>query len=154
MFSPLTEEEKATNANKCVAGKDEGMAIVPVPDDLALDIPRHSKLGVHKNFWIYTNAQGQLMFLVCRFIDKDGNKEDRPLTYREYEDGSRRWAYKGLEAPRPLYGLDRLAFRPDAPVIVCEGEKAADAATALFPDYVAVTSPNGSGSCHRASRKV
>ena len=55
-----------------------------------------------------------------------------------------------MDTPRPLYGLDRLAARPDAPVIVCEGEKAADAAERLFPEYVAVTSPNGAGSPHCA----
>ena len=50
----------------------------------------------------------------------------------------------GHSAPRPLYGLDRIASRPDAPVIVCEGEKAADAAAKIFPDHAAVTSSGGS----------
>ena len=40
---------------------------------------------------------------------------------------------------RPIYGLADLAARPDAPVLVVEGEKAADAAAELLPDYVAVT---------------
>ncbi len=150
MFSPLTAQEKAANANNCVADKDEGIAIVPVPEDVALDIPKHSKLGTLETFWIYRNAQERILFVVCRFIDQGDNKEDRPLTYRQYKDGSRRWAWKGLDAPRPLYGLDRLVKSPDAPVIVCEGEKATDAAMALFPDHVAVTSPNGAGSSHKA----
>jgi putative DNA primase/helicase len=46
-------------------------------------------------------------------------------------------------APRPFYGLDRLAARPSAPVLVVEGEKAADAAATLFPEYVTVTWPGG-----------
>jgi hypothetical protein len=49
-----------------------------------------------------------------------------------------------------LYGLRRLAERPFAPVVVCEGEKSADAATRLLPDFVAVTSPNGSKSAGKA----
>jgi hypothetical protein len=49
------------------------------------------------------------------------------------------------DAPRPLYNLHLLARRPDAPVIICEGEKASDAAAFLFPDYVCVTWPAGSG---------
>lgn len=150
MFEPLTAQEKAANANNRMAGRDEGATIVPVPDNVPLEIPQHPALGVHKNFWEYRNAQGRLLSLVCRFIDKDGNKEDRPLTYRRFKTGKPRWAWKGLDAPRPLYGLDRLAKSPDAPVIVCEGEKATDAATALFPDHVAVTSPNGAGSSHKA----
>ena len=44
----------------------------------------------------------------------------------------------------------RLAERPSAPVVVCEGEKAADAATGLLPGFVAVTSPNGSKSAGKA----
>lgn len=150
MFDPLTTQEKAAPANNWIVGKDEGTAIVPIPDNVQLDIPQHPALGVHENFWDYRDAQGRLLSLVCRFIDKDGNKEDRPLTYRQYKTGKPRWAWKGLDAPRPLYGLDRLAKSPDAPVIVCEGEKATDGATALFPDHVAVTSPNGAGSPHRA----
>lgn len=52
-----------------------------------------------------------------------------------------------------MYGLDRLPQKPDATVIICEGEKATDAATKLFPDYVAITSPNGAGSSHHADWK-
>ncbi len=43
----------------------------------------------------------------------------------------------------PVYGVDRLAAKPDAPVLVVEGEKAADAAQALLPEWVAVTSQGG-----------
>lgn len=44
--------------------------------------------------------------------------------------------------PRPLYGLDRLAAAPAAPVLIVEGEKTADAAADLFPGF-AVTSWSG-----------
>jgi uncharacterized protein (DUF927 family) len=57
--------------------------------------------------------------------------------------GKLEWRWLGVDPLRPLYGLDRLAARPDADAMICEGEKAADAATLLFPDHVAVTSPNG-----------
>lgn len=56
------------------------------------------------------------------------------------------WKWKGCPAPRPLYGLDRLAARPDAPVLLCEGEKAADVAARLLPDHVAITTCNGAAS--------
>jgi len=39
---------------------------------------------------------------------------------------------------------------PDAPVLVTEGEKAADAAQNLFPDYVTTTSPGGCKAVHKA----
>lgn len=148
MFEPLSAQEKAKVKNR-KPSEDEGVAIVPVPDDVSLITPPHP-LGSPATMWAYRDAKEGLLFYVCRFILADGGKEDRPLTYRQYQDGSRRWTFKGLEAPRPLYGLDRLASRPDASVIVCEGEKATDAATALFSDHVAITSPNGAGSPHRA----
>lgn len=129
--------------------KDEGTALLPVPDDAPTEVPNHYKMDKPVKVWEYKDECGELLMKVCRF-NTDLGKEDRPLTYRQYSNGTRRWAYKGLDKPRPLYGLDRLVDRPDAPVIVCEGEKATDAAQVLFPEYVAITSPNGAKSAHSA----
>lgn len=73
-------------------------------------------------------------FLVCRFP----GKKIRPLWW----DGTA-WRWKAPPAPRPLYRLDALRSRPDAPVLIVEGEKAADAAQRLFPEAVAITWPSG-----------
>jgi putative DNA primase/helicase len=73
-------------------------------------------------------------FLVCRFP----GKRIRPLWW----DGEA-WRWKAPPAPRPLYRLDALRSRPDAPVLIVEGEKAADAAQRLFPSAVAITWPSG-----------
>jgi ABC-type uncharacterized transport system permease subunit len=54
-------------------------------------------------------------------------KQFIPLTF--WADG---WKAKAPPEPRPLYGLDRLAARPAAPVLLCEGEKASDAAGGLL----------------------
>ena len=153
-FKPLTSQEKAAGAKVKKPSKDEGVAIVPVPDDAPLTIPHHW-LGVPVFVWSYHDAAGKLLMKICRFNKPSDNpdKPDKdffPLTYRQYKDGSSRWEWKGLDEPRPLYGLDRLAARPGAPVLVCEGEKSADAAQKIFPDHVAITSPNGAGSPHKA----
>lgn len=87
--------------------------------------------------------------LVYRFDRPDGRKDVAPLTLWRIA-GARRWHWRGLPEPRPLYGLDRLAARPDSPVLICEGEKAADAAGELLPGFVAITSPNGSRSAGKA----
>ena len=42
-------------------------------------------------------------------------------------------AGRALPSPRPLYNLDSLAASPEAPIVICEGEKAADAAARIFP---------------------
>ncbi len=56
------------------------------------------------------------------------------------------WLWAAPPEPRPLYGLDRLAARLEAPVVVAEGEKAADAAAELLPTYAAVATMNGAQS--------
>ena len=61
-----------------------------------------------------------------------------PLTYGVL-DGKPGWHTKAPDKPKPLYGLNRLAFAPDAVVLICEGEKSADAAQRLFPDMVAMS---------------
>lgn len=60
-------------------------------------------------------------------------------------------AVQGLAgAATAVNGLDRLAQRPTAPVVVAEGEKAADAAATLLPDHVVITSPNGAKGAGKA----
>jgi hypothetical protein len=73
-----------------------------------------------------------------------GGKEIRSLVFAAHKRWGQQWRWLGFPKPRLLYGLDRLGARPEAPVIICEGEKAADAADALLHDHVAITSPGGS----------
>lgn len=151
MFAPLTAQEKiAVGPDQ----KPDSVAIIPVPHEAEIAPQKHPQLGVPHHVWDYLDADKRLLQKVCRFISAEGKKEDRPLSYRKFSDGTSRWAWKALDAPRPLYGLDRLAANPAAQVIVCEGEKAADAAQSIFSDMVAVTSPNGAGSPHKADWKV
>jgi putative DNA primase/helicase len=63
-------------------------------------------------------------------------------------------ASKGFPSPRPLYGLQLLAERLEAPVLVVEGEKTADAAAELLPDFLVVTSPFGAKSAGKADWSV
>ena len=73
-------------------------------------------------------------FYVCRFP----GKKIRPL----YWDGTS-WKWSAPPTPRPIYNLDCLRYRPDAPVLIVEGEKTADAAAKLLPDYIVITWPSG-----------
>jgi putative DNA primase/helicase len=129
--------------------KDYGVAIVPVPMDVEVKIPKHP-LGKPQLGWEYKDPDGKILYINARFIDEHGNKEDRPLTYRQFKDGTRRWYWKGLDAPRPLFHLDKIYQNQEATVIVTEGEKAAEAAMDIFTDCVSTTSPNGAGSPHKA----
>jgi hypothetical protein len=116
----------------------------PAPHPLPAQI-RHSRLGVPCQVWQYRAANDALLFVICRFDLRGGGKAVLPYTC-----GPDGWVWKGPPAPRPLYGLHRLAARPDAPVLVVEGEKAADAAGRLFPDHVAICWPGGAQAVGKA----
>lgn len=126
-------------------------AWTPAPPDAPQPPARHRQHGEPSARWCYRDADGAVLGYVCRFDlppaedGSGGGKQVLPLVWTP--DG---WRWRGLPVPRPLYGLDRLAARPDAPVLICEGEKAADAAALLFPEYVATTSPNGANAAGKA----
>ena len=119
----------------------------------AIDHPRH---GHPSGTWEYRGASGELMGIVCRFdqptpAGEKQRKEIIPYTYGTDPTGKAGWRWKSWPKPRPLYGLDRLAQHPDAPVLVCEGEKDTDAAQRLLSEVVAViTWPGGSNAVDKA----
>lgn len=151
--------ERATSARSAAADRRTPAktknavwrALVPVPEDAPQPPKTHPKHGKFSMRWEYRNEAGRLLCLVYRFEPKhDGErKQFCPLTFCEDAKGKREWRWQGLPDPRPLYGLDKLATAPDALVIVCEGEKAADAAALLFPDAVTVTMLNGAQAPHK-----
>jgi len=116
----------------------------PIPADAPQPAFTHTEHGKPAATWTYRDHQGKPLFYICRFDTPDG-KQILPRTY----DGTT-WRWKGIPAPRPLYNLHNLADRPDAPVIVTEGEKAADAAALLLPDCVTATTPNGAKAANKA----
>lgn len=135
----------------------EWIAIQPIPVEAMNKCPaKHRQHGVPSKVWIYRDAQGQPVMALYRFDlgpDEDGKlrKVFAPLTWCKRSDGqTEQWRWQGLAGPRPLLHLNELAQRVDAPVVLCEGEKAADAAAELMPDYVATCWPNGSNSWHKA----
>ncbi len=142
-------QSKAADTNApATSRKTEWVAILPVPDDASEPPSAHPGNGKPSMTWKYRDAAGGLLCLVYRFEPRKGveRKQYCPLTYCENASGKREWRWQGLLEPRPLYNLQWLAARPDALVIVCEGEKAADAAAELFPDAVITTMLNGSQS--------
>jgi hypothetical protein len=90
----------------------------------------------------YFDADGRLLLMTVRLEDREtGAKEVMPLTWCRHDDGREGWRWRGLAGwdKRPLFGLQPLARRRHAPVLVVEGEKTCRAAYKLFPDFVAVT---------------
>lgn len=119
--------------------QDFGVCIMPVPAD-AKPVPERllTLAGLQPSMrYKFRDAAGRLLWGVLRWQMPDGSKQLRPLTYWT-QNGMSGWRLAAPPKPRPIYGLDRLAARPAAPVVVLEGEKSADAAAILFPEYVAV----------------
>ena len=146
MFDPLPGGGKVVPLRPAAP---EWRVILPVPEGAPTPPEKHPKLGVPAMRWHYRDGAGRLLGFVCRF-DVDGGKEIRSLVYAEHKKFGRQWRWLTFPKPRPLYNRDRLAARPDANVVVTEGEKAADAAAALLPDHVAVTAPGGSKAARAA----
>jgi uncharacterized protein (DUF927 family) len=135
-------QAKSQRVTRVTNDSDGWEVITPIPDD-APSPPDNYKHGKPTKTWTYRNDRGQPLFHICRF-DIDSGKEVLPLTFCcNSKTGKPEWRWKGLAEPRPLYNLDKLMEKPDAPVIVCEGEKASDAAEELFPGYVVTTSSQG-----------
>lgn len=111
-------------------------------------------LGRATHQWPVQRTDGHVLFWIQRVpmggTDKRG-KRKKLFVHRVWlGDG---WHFPSVKrddftcewpAPRPPYGLPDLAARPDAPVLIVEGETTRDAAQLLLPDWVVVTWTNGS----------
>lgn len=125
-------------------------------------VPRaHIKRGLPERVWHYRDADGATLGYVYRFLTSDGGKEVLPICWAINETtGKAEWHWMHFGEPRPLYGLDRLAAKPEATVLLVEGEKCADVGHELFPELAVVSWPGGTNAVHKvdcsplAGRKV
>lgn len=138
---PSPTPDSARTMADGTAARQEASQWPLVPPD-APEPDFHSRQhGDPECVYAYRDGSGGLLMYVRRYP----TAKALPLTW---QDG--RWQAKALPTPRPLYGLDALARLPGAPVLVVEGEKTAAAAGTMFPDHVAVTSPNGASAAAKA----
>lgn len=150
MFRPLSQQERGPADRNQGSSKLRFKPLAPVPADAPSPDFKHFKLGEPSQVWNYRDSQGRLLGHVLRFDQEDGSKETRPLTFCIGPDDRRQWRWQMFATPRPLYGLEQLRARLEAPVLVVEGEKTADAARDLLADLVVVTSPGGSNAAGKA----
>lgn len=123
--------------------------IIPVPADAPAMEFRHPRYGAPTKVWPYHVAEGLAGYAArFDFTSQAGKaaKDVLPVTYCDLGNGRCGWRARGLPEPRPLYRLLAVISRADDPVLVCEGEKSADAAASIFPDVVATTPMHGAKS--------
>ncbi len=133
---------KAKVERKAEGDWDLWTPVAPIPE--VEFFPLDVRLGGREpgKTWLFSDAEGRPLGFECRWIKPDG-KDIRFACLCRHDDGRTEWRLKHLPAPRPMYGLDRLARAPLAPVLVVEGAKKVEPATKLFPDHVAVAWPGG-----------
>lgn len=129
--------------------------ITPVPHD-APQFENSNTEYFNKQFgcepsavYTYTNMYGEIVGHMVRWdLLRNGgpHKEIRPFQFCKSQNGDMDWSSCGFSKPRPLYHLNEICGNPDAPVMVCEGEKTVAAAKILFPDYIVTTSMHGARS--------
>lgn len=112
--------------------KDPHEIIKPPLDAAKPEFPRNSQ------HWIYRDEQGDVLFYVVRWQGPDGKKNFYPLCFTT----GKQWIKKGWPYRMPLYNLHTLAGS-DKPVIIVEGEKAAEACIKFFTAYDVVTWSGG-----------
>ena len=137
------------------ARKSPWQPILPTPLDAGEPPKAHIKRGLPESTWCYLDAAGAVLGWVYRFKKSDGGKDVLPLVWARNEDtGAQEWhwmAFPDEPSGRPLYGLDHLAARPDATVLVVEGEKCADAGARELPDLVVMSWPGGGKAVSKAN---
>jgi len=119
-----------------------------LPNPLSLSHFRYTEKPVA--FWSYHDKNANVIGFTCRFDLPENKKDVLPYSFKQQISpeglplGNAVWKWHELDKPRPLYNLYELIQRPEAIVILVEGEKTADAAKRLFPGYVATTWIGGS----------
>lgn len=126
-----------------------GTLIYPAPADAPDPIQSYHGLGRPSMSFAYRNEAGDLLGYILRF-DLDGGKTIRPAMLMRSPAGNVSWRFHGFPTPHPLYNLDQIAINGEAPVLLVEGEKTADAARALFPNHVVTTTMHGAKSAGKA----
>ena len=112
------------------------------PADAGVPDMQMRSLGDPSRTWCYRDADGMPLGYIARY-ETGAGKEIRAFTWGARGEEKPAWACAQWSKPRPLYGLDRLAASPAAPVLLVEGEKAADAAQILLSQYIVCTWPGG-----------
>lgn len=91
--------------------------------------------------WEYRSPDNRLIGYVARYLKPDGEKTFAPWTW---DSGKKKWRALGFARPTPVYNGHKLSMYPERPILVVEGEKAAEAAQMIVGDqFIVVTWPGG-----------
>ena len=130
--------------------------ICPVPDDAPRWLPgvKGRVWNIKRGRWweglapsradAYLDPDGALLGYVLRVDMGDDDKITPVVTWCIGPHGQAQWCLQTFPDPRPLFGLDQLAAKPSAPVLIVEGEKCAAIGAGALPMYGVSTWVGGS----------
>jgi len=127
--------------------------------DVKRDLGYLGKKGISiSNIYEYTSKEGKLLGYSIRTLEERLDKETgemrqvkqvMPVTYCYNEAKNKsRWQLKGFfdeTDHKPIYNAHLLEENSNKPVLIVEGEKAADAAAKLLPEYNVISWMGGTG---------
>ena len=128
---------------------NEETPVLPAPAHAEPPGLKHPRYGRSTGQWAYRDAEGLILCWVYRFDPEGSRKQFVP--YRWLAGA---WVAKAPSRPRPLYGLDGLAAKPTARVLICEGEKATDAAQKKLTGMVCMCWMGGAAAVNTADWSV
>ncbi|MEI8296178.1 MAG: AAA family ATPase, partial [Alphaproteobacteria bacterium] len=100
----------------------------------------------------YKGRKDELLGYAVRLEDNASGAITTPtLTYCENEQEKPQWRWQDFGENLPLYGQEKIVKQSDKPVLVVSGEKAADAAQKVFPDYAVISWPGGAAEVEKAN---
>jgi hypothetical protein len=138
----------AAPARPAKPAKPPRTVVTPVPEAAADCECVHPLYGAPSARWTYWDGNGEVLGYVARYDPPGQRKQIVPWTW----DGDR-WGMGQWPVPRPLYRIQELEARSADPILIVEGEKAADAAAAISGPYVVTTWPGGGQAVSRANWK-
>jgi putative DNA primase/helicase len=124
----------ATLESPAAAPTDESEAVTLLPPEGAehpADALARMGCGDPDMKWAYRTAEGAIGCYVLRWNEADGSKKILPLSWVRSANGEG-WKFKAWAEGRLLYNLDKIVANPSAAIMICEGEKAADAAGKVY----------------------
>lgn len=132
---------KASFAKKPSSAEAQ-VKLIPPPKGISLPAFKSKPSAIYR----YKDETSSVLFLISRHDYKD-KKVFAPWSWCT----TGKWVKKAWPSPRPLYNLDRIHKFPNKPILICEGEKAADAAHEFCGvTYNVTTWSNGSNACNKA----
>lgn len=113
--------------------------VTPMPEPVVVPKKLKDAMGGDPAaLWIYRMSDGSAFGAVARWNPEGKRKEIRPIVWNGKD-----FITSGFGDNRPLYNSDMLAAAPIAPVLIVEGEKAANAAQGFVPEGWVVTTWQG-----------